>query len=29
LPSFDYFDEDKKSIKGAEALNDIKSIKYI
>jgi len=29
LPWFDYFDEDKKSIEGAEAFNDIKSIKDI
>ena len=29
LPWFDYFDEDKKSIEGAEALDDIKSIKDI
>ena len=29
LPWFDYFDEDKKSIDGAEAFNDIKSIKDI
>ena len=29
LPWFDYFDEDKKSIEGAEALSDIKSIKDI
>jgi len=29
LPWFDYFDEDKKSIQGAEAFNDIKSIKDI
>jgi hypothetical protein len=29
LPWFDYFDEDKKSIKGAEALDGIKSIKDV
>ena len=29
LPWFDYFDDDKKSIEGAEALDDIKSIKDI
>jgi hypothetical protein len=29
LPWCDYFDEDKKSIQGAEAFNDIKSIKDI
>jgi len=29
LPWFDYFDEDKQSIEGAEALGDIKSIKDV
>jgi len=29
LPWFDYFDEDKNSIEGTEALDDIKSIKDI
>jgi hypothetical protein len=29
LPWFDYFDEDKKAIEGAEAFDDIKSIKDI
>ena len=29
MPWFDYFDEDKNSIEGTEALDDIKSIKDI
>ena len=29
MPWFEYFDEDKKSIEGAEALDGIKSIKDI